>query len=63
MKKKEKYYCATCANTLCRCADCTGLVEKEGKMFCDDYGEYCDDVDCCFNCDESDYCDNFKKRS
>ena len=47
--------CRYCTYYKCRCADCFALIEKDGKWYCDECENYCENI---IECDEFEDCDN-----
>ena len=42
-----------------RCQDCICLMEEQGKMFCDEYQKFCNEIDIC--CEQENYNMNKKQ--
>ena len=45
-------YCANCQNYKCRCKNCAELIFRDDEWYCNDFDNYCEDIDCCMNWEE-----------
>lgn len=41
--------CRYCTNYKCRCEDCFAVTEESGRWYCDEYGDFCENIT---ECDE-----------
>ena len=45
-------HCRYCTIYECRCRDCFALSEMDGKWYCDEYEEYCENITACGEFDD-----------